>query len=378
MTNLLSSLVVSKKGSKRKPKISRGPMQSKRSRSAFAAAILNPFDPASDGCRVPAYGQTSGTITSRIKGEIIIGGVGNAVSTGGLVFYPNLLYSFLDVNRCNGGNSAFTTSAVQFGANPSCYGVCNAANLSAIYSSARIVSWGIRIQQQQPQSTCTGRFVIVKIPCINEDFSIGALTNVAMGNNSTAFIQPTGFPNTLLFNSSTIMNVPDSEVFACADLYQEDLIVPGKPVNPIVYDYRSTLNQNSYTATTSIGQDYLVTSATGAGVAGTYGWNDTLSCQGGEAICFYWEGVPISTTIPSFLIEYVYHLEGTPVVSAGLNSNPVVTATPAAHRNWTGFYNDLTYIAEQPNMFRTAVRAAAAVWQYARGVPRAGVLSITR
>lgn len=287
----------------------------------FAHAIAAPFDPASIGIRVPdifsfptaTYHVHGVTTLSTSSGSGIIGGA----------FLPNPVVSFIDtkfdsgsltcVNSSGMTNIAFATTPA--GPSP-CWSAITPTNLGTVLSSYRVASWGIRIKNLMTPLNATGRLYIAIVPSPQEVPSYYAITKGTIGYMVNSFIGPG------ITNNSSILELPVSQEVSVTEMLSGAIQITPAPVNPVFYNFRSAA------AAMQVGTDVFdgthVTSPASGATATPAGISLT-SLTGGSTVLVYADGLPLSTNC--FEVEYIYHIEGTPVLSS--TNDKLVTASNA-------------------------------------------------
>jgi hypothetical protein len=82
------------------------------------------------------------------------------------------------------------------------YGATSVTSLSNIFSSYRVVSWGIKISNLQPELSATGRIIISHVPIGDTVPSYNLLAGNSLSGNALNTI--VGMPITVLNSSSTL------------------------------------------------------------------------------------------------------------------------------------------------------------------------------
>jgi len=295
--------------------------------NTFTRAIQKPFAPSSFGCRVPDLFSFP-TTTYHSHGTHVI--QSDASGVGSVLHLPNPLLSLIDIHKVQGavtGSVASTScgSLYQTGY----YGACvtgvsgsqGTNNLATIYLDYRVVSWGVKLSNLIPELSATGRVFIYIIPCTDEVPGYNAL---ATGTpNSNIIYNITGASSASL-DSAAVLNFPTAFELTEQDLLHGDIEIHGTYVSPRYYDFHAAGDYNVFTTGFTTG-DNVIANATGNITISSN--RDPTRMVGGCMIGVYFEGFPASTKCLN--IEYVYHLEGTPVVSTA-GSSPIPSMQPAA------------------------------------------------
>jgi len=311
---------------KRQAKIVGGPQaRSDAMVQNFYRSLTDPFNPSVLGAQVPDPFPFP-TITYHIHQTNVIG-TSNGSFTGSVIFLPNPVLSMID-------NTAFVTNTVQavFSTPMNSYNFpivgtranaffasCSVSDLQAKFSTYRVVSWGIKISNLQPELTATGRIMIAQLPCgdtIPSYPELAATTALAGGNG----IFGIGLDK---LNSSLVLELPTAVELTVGDFLRGDLSVSGMYTNSNFWTFKTTLNTNSQTVSGFSGDSTSFNTATG--VALYSGYKDLTRCVGGSGIVLYFEGMPTNVS-NLFQVETIYHIEGTPNFSSTTNNTLVPTS----------------------------------------------------
>lgn len=311
----------------KKPSI---PIQAKNSLvNKFSKALLNPFSPEAMGSRVPDLFSFP-TATYHCHGTTVLGGVGFAVGTGSVMFMPNPLASMVDLRAVQGNayaplSSSGSTSATTMGSyrsatavNSAIYGAAltNASGtsttnvLSTVLADYRVVSWGIKVSSLQAELSAVGRLIVALVPIGDEGPGFNNLLSTQLDSQNGADWWLGAAVSTM--STSAILNLPSGFELAVQDLLHGDLEIAGTYVSPQYFNFRNTADSYNWSATRTSG-DFTV-QTTSAGTTNSTGNKDPLRMSGGCGIVLYWEGCP--SAVPLFQVEYIYHLEGNPNISA--------------------------------------------------------------
>lgn len=289
---------------------------------AFFKALTDPFNPDSLGCQVPDPFPFP-TETFHVHQTTVLGTVG-AASTAGVLLLPNPLTSLVDLTHVNnllvpGAQCVSSTSMTPYGTtfalpNSAIYGAISQSNLNLNMSTYRVVSWGVKISNLQPQLSATGRFFISYLPC-GDTMPTGQDINLATNNG---IISPMVSMNASSLNSSIILECPTAFEFTAADLMRGDIQLAGMYTNSNYWTFKSTVGAGSSGAN-FVGDEVSVTVANLV----TSSYKDAYRCVGGCGIVLYVEGLPAGV-LNQIQIETIYHLEGTPNFSGGSTNSSLV------------------------------------------------------
>lgn len=284
---------------------------------AFFQALTDPFNPDSLGCQVPDPFPFP-TETFHVHQTTVLGCVG-ATTDVGMMFLPNPVVSMVDLTRINtaslGVKAVQSTPMTPFSnstSNPSggIYGAVTQAAVSTIFSTWRVVSWGIKISNLQPQLNATGRFFVSYFPCGD---TMPTPLDISLANTA-GIVSPMVGINSVALESSVILETPTAFEFTVGDLMRGDIQLSGMYTNSNFWTFKSSLGAGD-AGTRVVGDEVSVTSS---GVAsGSY--KDLSRCNGGCAIVLYAEGLPAGV-LANIQIETIYHLEGTPQFASASNS----------------------------------------------------------
>jgi len=305
--------------------------------SLYKKAVLTPFDPSSNGARVPDM-YSAPTATLRLTKRFTVSS--DASGNIGLLCLPNAcINSVCDTGALSGGSlwSAWTGTSI----NGSGLITCSPANISGRLSSYRIVGWGVKIIDVASMTNVAGVVTVAKVipstrGLVPARLSIGG-NNIA---NSTAVLQywyaNMGIPYTGANDSAKIdvaglSALPEHTVFTGLELAQSGTRVLSKPISPLAFEFQ--LSQDS-----TMGDDPAV------GVSTTnifVGDSSYARLSPFEIIVVGGTGFPSSTACLD--IEIVYHLEGQPAVqgTSGVSQDGV-RSSPSSYSN---FLNVLDIVA---------------------------------
>lgn len=191
------------------------------------------------------------------------------------------------------------------------------AAMNAVYGSYRTVSWGIKISNLQPELSATGRIIIAMIPIGDSVPSENELTNVS---NTAAVLTPVFGTATTQLGTSGILQLPSAQLFAVQDLLHGDMEVSGMYTNTSFWQFKTTEARGAPYAGHAGGDSVNINTTSLLTV--NSGYKDVNRMPGGCAIAIFYEGIPAST--PNvFQVETIYHLEGSPQISATASTVPV-------------------------------------------------------
>jgi len=316
------------KPTKKKPSVRSAPTTPAKLMNDFSKSLKQPFAPSTMGCRVPDLFSFP-TATYHLHGTTVLATASGA-SSGAVMFLPNPFFSMVDIGTINGGTAALTTSMLPFSSNTSAYSATT--TLNNVLTDFRVVSWGIKISNLQPEQTATGRIMIYTVPCADEVPTYDTLANIGMTSGYMLSVCG-GDVSTLA--SASVLNFPSAFELATQDLLHGDLEIAGSYVSPRYFDFKNS--NASYTSGANKFVDAVTVSSSGGIVsAGGSGFKDPTRMVGGCGIGIYFEGVPASTK--AFQVEYIYHIEGSPLLTT--------TASSPVASNHTGVLVGNTAVVE--------------------------------
>jgi len=291
----------------------------------FYKALTDPFHPNSLGCQVPDPFPFP-TTTYHVHQTLVLG-VPAAATAGAVAFLPNPLLSTLDLTRINAGSSLqssiITTPQTPIVASATLpgggmYSATSQASLNSAYSSYRVVSWGIKLSNLQPQLSATGRIMMAYFPVSDTTPTLGDIAIATLPGIVSPIM---GVPPSTLA-SSVILEAPTGMELTVGDLLKGDLQLSGLYSNLTFFTFKNTLLAGQPTLGFNIGDD-VAFNAANAAVSIQY--KDATRMSGGSGIVLYYEGIPPGTQ-NALQVEVIYHLEGTPNF-ASANNNAIVPST---------------------------------------------------
>lgn len=217
--------------------------------SPFAQALSDPFAPSSLGCKVPDP-YPFPTQSYHLHQTTVLGTIGSNVA-GGVMFLPSPTFSLIDTDHCNNvaNNSVISTSFTRFGSvstNPNygLYASTGLSTLAGVLETYRVVSWGIKISNLQPELSATGRIIIAMLPIADT-----VPTTVELSNSTfltTGLIPVCGVPMGVL-DSANLLQLPTSLEFTVGDLLHGDLELSGMYTSGSFWNFKTHLlvRQNS-------------------------------------------------------------------------------------------------------------------------------------
>jgi hypothetical protein len=284
--------------------------------NVFARSLRNPFDQASLGVRVPDM-YSFPTVTYHLHGEEILA---SSTGVGSVAFFPNPLNSLLDIQKDLNSTSSISSGSMQT-FNPVMYAATTPNGLSAGMSTYRVASWGIKISTLLPELNATGRLVVATVPTLQNTPHPYTLGSLAAGGS---YATPLMLGSTAQgYSTASLLNLPTAKEFTFADLARGDIEICGQYLDPAYFMFKSTSISNTVSSTIAVGEQATFVAGLETAVVNP----ESSQMGGGVAIIIYYEGVPINTS--ALVVEYIYHLEGTPVIPNSVNNNTPIAASVA-------------------------------------------------
>lgn len=270
----------------------------------YRACLMNPFSNESHGAQIPDMFPFP-TSTRRVGYEFI-----TSSSSGGTLNHMITPHPLLGL--VNWGASSVSTPQSAYGANGNWWPHVSASGLNSVFSSWRVVGFGIRIKNLQAPLNMTGRLIVGVVPgCTTPYLDANVLSNITFdAQNAT-----TGLAGVTLTTSNgnigvQMLNFPMVTEVAASDLFKRDVQVNYHPLTQDAFNFHTTNmiggNQASGGTTTYVGPTAFFTTASGAIAQSGY---QPINVSGMPIIFVYGTGFPNSTIV--FSTEVVLHLEGT-------------------------------------------------------------------
>jgi len=304
-----------------------GPNRSNMSReeglSTFAHALSDPFAPSSLGCRVPDPFPFP-TQSFHLHQTTVIG-TEAATTSGGIVVLPNPIFSMIDLQHVidTTKNSVISSAMTRYSAttsnvNNGLFASSGIGAMSDAMESFRVVSWGIKISNLQPELSATGRIIIAMLPIADAVPTYSDINNT--GFLVTGILPVMGVPASVL-KSSALLQLPTGLEFTVGDLLHGDLEFSGMYTSNSFWEFKLPQANGEVFTGFQTGDEVSVLTSGGTVSTSSVGYKDPTRMRGGVGIVLYFEGVPVNTS--AFQIETIYHLEGTPAISSNSATNPV-------------------------------------------------------
>jgi hypothetical protein len=299
--------VVVARASKRVGKVTLPQSGDQRLASEFARALKTPFDPASFGVKCPDTYHFP-TVTGHIHYEFQL------TSAGGLaqaLIYPSPMIA----TSCYFGT--ITTSCPQFTQNTSTTYFSTRSNVATNMDMYRVVAFGVKISNLQPELSGTGRLMVTPLPIAGTSVGFDMMNNTAFAGNyiTSNYV---GLTQAQL-SSAAMLQKPSTVEVTIQNLFSESYEWSMVPVHPLFYKFKNPGNQAATALTTMIesGEGVFVNSTGVVVGSGTNEFQDNMSMEGGVALNILGEGLGSGAC---FQVEVVLHLEGTPAISTAINA----------------------------------------------------------
>jgi len=314
----------------------------------YKFSLMHPFDTEATGTQVPDM-YSFPTSTFHAKGTVVLGsdasGNGQAWVTGN----PFCAMGSLSVS---------SSSMAPYTSSPNIYASTGVTTMQGAFSNFRVVSYGFKIRNQQPILGVTGRVFIAPVPVAGLSPGPEVLQNAVADYKNMLQLQFGTIWNGGVLNSQ-LLTLPGAQEFSLQEVIGDEIILLGRPLSTNPFEFRA-LSGTAYNATQELVQNTLSSISTPTLTVN----GDTFATSDGRgtvAFLIYFSGVPVSTT-NILEIEYVYHYEGTPVVTntGALNSG----SAPAPYVSLNMFHDALTCLHDTECIQKVqsnTVKAARAV-----------------
>jgi len=312
----------------------------------YKAALADPFSTLAQGARVPDMYSVP-TATRHITRKFTLSS--NASGECDVVVLPSAFYHALSPRgSIVGGNSWLTLDGAT---------VTNAAVLTTTSALSpqlinyRIVGYGVKVIGIASMTTNSGSLTIATVPVdgyqntkdtIGGQASNSANASATVANTLTSW----GVPNaSSVVSVSSLPSLPNTLETSMINVSERPISVSPKICAPCAFDFKLS---------SDIGPGYNITSQTSA-VSVSAGNASFMRVGGHEAVILAATGCPASTSMLD--IEIIYHLEGTPFISATANQ---VVGSDSSNIvcDPVGWMNVVRDVAATPSFKTVAVAAA--------------------
>jgi len=268
----------------------------------YRLTLRNPFHPDAMGVRV-VDSVCYPTTVSHLRFKV-------ACTTTATGTFQAAILPFLQANMILNAGTATGNPGV-YANNTSVSYVASLSTLKNLYSSFRVVAWGARVILTDANLTAKGVYTVAPVLLGGlvpgeQTLSVAATTTANIFANFN-LPQPT----------ELIASMPAAAAVNAQDLMQRgELLMRGIPYSVTAYNMKIPLPNASWSATTGFTQGGgLYASATG-----TWPYVEQTNANSSDGLVGYLlsvSGAPASTS--EFSIEFIYHIEGVPQPSSGLN-----------------------------------------------------------
>jgi hypothetical protein len=331
--------------------------------STFASELANPFGAKSIGCKVPDLFSFP-TSSYHFRGNVVLNSVSNG--TAGGVFLPNPLTSFIDTPLDVLGLTGVTsTSMARLNTQP-LYGATNLSSLTPLLQDYRVSSWGIRITNLQPALSATGRLYVAIVPAIGVPFTpaIFSTTGSTPGSGNVANFLVGSTASTWVCTAD-VLDLTIAQEVTVSDMMSGVISVAPPPINTTFYDFKSLQSNTTYLGGFTVSNETL--SSSGGTTLTTneqFMVNGVGPLDGGCSIVVFADGLPFN--VPAFEVEYIYHVEGAPVVTS--TSYAPVASSPPARIGTTETVERTLAVYNPPKSVTFLDQASATIGDVSRGV----------
>lgn len=284
---------------------------------AYTKALMDPFNAAALGCRVPdMYSSPSITVHQRGRTTLSANSLGNF----SFVWIGNPMVSFWfpiapgDTNTTRIGTSSLWASTTN-------------TTLGAVAASHRCVGNGITITNNQAPLNMTGRIITARLP-LGKDFWSASQLAFSPPDSNRVLKKLCGIQSV---NDgvaeqipSSIRNLSGAAEYSAAELNGRKAYCINKPVSPRAFDFSLTNDNTGYNSTYTEGDSVLV-GISGVAIGGIGQTNDNDN-DGWTCILVRGEGFPFSAT-NVVTIDTITHLECTPQIAVADTSGAFVPDT---------------------------------------------------
>lgn len=291
------------------------------SASAFMVALADPFSPRAVGAHVPDP-YPFPTTTYHVHQTTTLKSPTSLTGSGGVLLLPSVTYSMIDSNYAGSliaSQSVIgTTPMNQIGNyNPYNYGAVADTDVFSKFGTFRVVGWGVKISNLQPELSATGRVIVAHVPISDEVPDYGTLATAATATSPGWITAITGIRPDIL-TSGSLIEMPDAVEFAVQDLLHGDIEISGRYTNSSFWNFKSAARSSYMGSNVYLTDSSSVSTLTG--LTQTSGLKDLTRCQGAAGIAIYFEGMPVTAGNINLQVETIYHLEGSPTLGGTTNT----------------------------------------------------------
>jgi len=306
---------------------------------SYAAALLDPFDDAAEGCQVPdlyafptqtcciratftLQSSPTGNFDCVVQPNPICTIAGQASTTGGVSLVQGGVPWTTTANAAAVGNGAAT------GFNE--FGLTTLTSLAQTFQRYRVVAAGARLQNILPATTQQGTVLMAKVPSLDSwaNYAVGTnpiTTNTAVWNEYLSYYGLPAVSGTApnQFITPQIEQLASSMQVAVPTIMLNDGVETNISVcAPQAFEWRDGLSNNVLTGQTTAGgivglrQGQVITnSANGT----QFVIDEDFQNQGGwSTLVMRATGLPVSTNFAT--LDVIMHLEGVPNITGNLSA----------------------------------------------------------
>lgn len=315
----------------------------------FSLALSDPFNPRAIGVHVPDP-YPFPTTTYHVHQTTVLKSPASGTGSGGVMLLPNASFSMIDCSYAGtlvAANAVvLTTPMAPIGNNPFNYGAVGLDEVFSKFGAFRVVGWGIKISNLQPELSATGRIIVAHLPVGDSVPSLNVMNSTPLAT-SVSWLTPVVGIRPDIIASSALIEMPDAVEFAVQDLLHGDIQINGRYTNSTFWDFKSAARTGGPGGDTE-GDDIYYSVA--LGTVQKAGFKDLTRSKGGAAIAVYFEGMPVTSGTTLFQIETIYHLEGSPTLGNTTNTSLIAASSGSASVGTTTDVERAMIKASMPEM----------------------------
>lgn len=311
----------------------------------YEAALMNPFSDLALGARVPdAYSFPTEVRHAKLLYTL-------QPTAGGTVdcaVFPHPLFSVM----CGLGTLVGGVDTATGVAGVRCTGVVNLNTLAAAFNNYRVVGGAVRFKWSSTYNNASGRIFLA---CQPSPANIPLYTDSGTNKSQLYEFCDVPYDSTLTGIPTSILTYPYSLEIPTSELIGNGVEIPFRISSAAFSEWRET-------AVAAKGPSLVTRSATNT-IQDSLGEN-LVACDGFSTILL--AGTNLPTGAPCIDVEVIYHLEGTPQVSAGqvlagASNSPVVNVAgmfaALAKQNAMPFVKSIARLAGKTPVGQTVGRA---------------------
>lgn len=300
--------------------------------------LKDPFNPKYFGARVPdQYAVATSTHQIHRVTTVTTDASGNFQ----LLIVPSAFYHCVAVKGTMSNASTWLKPSNVSVTTASLY--CDPASLANKLVNHRIVNYAIKIKSIASISSNQGVVEAVSFPAhtkIPAAFSVGGQNATNAADTLDRILTTYGLPLNGTGDSATVdttclSNFPEYVNCQTLKVSEKTLVINPKITEPTCFEFRQSYD-NQW------GTDVGIGLATGSIYTGDASYSHV---DGFQSVFISGTGMPVSTAVCE--IEIIYHLEGTPRVTGGLNNGFIPTAAKSVS-HFQGFMTALDKFSRLP------------------------------